>query len=490
MKKQHILGCIAVLLALLLPLGFFFGLTASLPQTYHETFVAELSNKFDRLCSIDEPKVVVVGGSSVAFGIDSEAMERELGMPVVNFGLYATLGTKLMLDLSRANIGEGDVVILTPEMDAQTLSLYFNAETTWQALDSDRSMFGYVASEDRASLVGAFYDYSITKLRYRMEGVTLSPAGVYRADSFNAYGDIIYPRPYNIMYESTGIAYDSTNRISLTPDIVDPDFISYVNEYIAFCKDRGASVYFAFCPMNRASLADGTTEDSLVAFYDFLQRSLDCTLLNSPADTAYEENYFYDTNFHLNDAGVTLHTKELLTALYREWSRTELPKLELMERPALPTFLGSNDTAGNEYADCFTFAEYGSGYCVVGTTDRAKTMTSLEVPSSHNGRAVLAIGESVFAGCSQLTTVTLHRTVTVFLDGAFADCPTLTKIYMDIDDAPYMSDPSAAMPRVGNELLRGAAPELRFYFSQAGYELFIGDYSWQNYSASFDIEAS
>lgn len=487
MKKQHIFGCIAVALSLLLPIGFFLTLTATLPTTYDETFVAELANKFDRLCSIEEPKVVVVGGSSVAFGIDSAAMERELGMPVVNFGLYATLGTKLMIDLSRANIGEGDVIILAPEMDAQTLSLYFNAETTWQALDSDMSMLKYIASEDLSSLVGSYYNYRITKFRYRVEGITLSPTGVYRSDSFNSYGDIIYPRPYNILYESTGIAYDSTNRISLTPDIVDPAFIEYVNEYVAFCEERGATVYFAFCPMNRSAFAEDTTEDSLVAMYDFLQRSLDCTLLNSPADTAYEENYFYDTNYHLNDAGVTLHTAELLAALYREWNRLDIPKIEIAARPELPDFIGSIDTAGNEYEDCFVYAEYGGSYSIVGTTERGKTLTSLEIPSSYNGRAVLAIGEGTFAGCTQLTSVTIHRSLTVFLDGAFSDCPSLTKIYMSVDDAPYMSDPSAAMPQVGNELLRGASPDLRFYFSQAGFELFLGDYNWQNYGSSFDI---
>ena len=42
-------------------------------------------------------------------------------MPVVNFGLYANLGTKLMLDLSRSGIGAGDVIVVAPEMNEQTL---------------------------------------------------------------------------------------------------------------------------------------------------------------------------------------------------------------------------------------------------------------------------------------------------------------------------------------------------------------------------------
>ena len=52
-----------------------------------------------------------------------ELMEEMIGMPVVNFGLYATLGTKLMLDLSLGAIKKGDVVVIAPETDPQTYSL-------------------------------------------------------------------------------------------------------------------------------------------------------------------------------------------------------------------------------------------------------------------------------------------------------------------------------------------------------------------------------
>ena len=102
---------------------------------YGNVFVAALGDKYERLLAADSEKIVVVGGSSVAFGLDSKLMEEKTGIPVVNFGLYAALGTKLMLDLSLPHINEGDTVVIAPELDAQTLSLYFNASTTLRALD-------------------------------------------------------------------------------------------------------------------------------------------------------------------------------------------------------------------------------------------------------------------------------------------------------------------------------------------------------------------
>ena len=134
MKKFNLIKFAALLLAALVPAIALIAAGALIPAQYELTFLGALAPKYERLNAIEEPKVILVGGSSTAFGLDSALLEESVGMPVVNFGLYATLGTKLMLDLSRDGIGEGDIVVLAPEIDAQTLSLYFNAESTWQAV--------------------------------------------------------------------------------------------------------------------------------------------------------------------------------------------------------------------------------------------------------------------------------------------------------------------------------------------------------------------
>ena len=122
MKKSLVI--IAAILVIVIPVGILFGMLFMLPPQYSNTFVGELDEKYNRLMEIDEPKIIVVGGSSVAFGLESEIIEEYTGMPVVNFGLYAALGTKVMLDLSKDGINEGDIVVLAPELDPQTMSMY------------------------------------------------------------------------------------------------------------------------------------------------------------------------------------------------------------------------------------------------------------------------------------------------------------------------------------------------------------------------------
>ena len=254
MKKVKIILCVLLVLAVIAsPFAFVCAYAISLPKAYSETFYGALNEKYDRLTELDEEKIVVVGGSSVAFGLDSELLERYMGMPVVNFGLYADLGTKMMLDLSLAGIGEGDIVVLAPEMDAQTLSLYFNNQSALMALDDDFSMIRHLKPDDVLSCIGGSWRFARDK-RDRLENSVALDA-IYRSEYFNEYGDFVLTREENVMRSY----YDSNNEIVLDQSKYGKEldeFIDYVNQYVKKCERRGATVYFSFCPMNSLALSD------------------------------------------------------------------------------------------------------------------------------------------------------------------------------------------------------------------------------------------
>ena len=107
-----------------------------LPAVYSDTFMGELAEKVRLLEDTEEPRIIVLGGSAAAFGIDSTYIESELsGYRAVNFGMYAGLGTRAMMDLSGGSLRRGDIVIVMPEQQTQSLSGYFGAEYFWQAAD-------------------------------------------------------------------------------------------------------------------------------------------------------------------------------------------------------------------------------------------------------------------------------------------------------------------------------------------------------------------
>lgn len=227
---------------------------------------------------------------------------------MVNFGLYAAMGTKLMLDLSRGQVGEDDIVIVAPEMNEQTLSLYFNAKETLRALDSDWSMFTALRSDNYGDLIAEWYSFASEKCRYLSTDTKPQVSGVYTKASFNELGDICYPRPQNIKKRG----FDSANRIVLDPSIFSEEFLEYLADYVRDCEKRGAAVYFAYPPMNELALTPETAgAESLAAFDRFVRENVPCPVISDLGDSLMAPELFFDTNFHLNDNGVPIRTARL-----------------------------------------------------------------------------------------------------------------------------------------------------------------------------------
>ena len=80
------------------------------PQ-YQESYQAALKDKVDRIMSIDEPKIVLIGNSNLAFGMQSQLIEEEFGMPVVNLGLHGSTGHPIIEEVAKLNVNPGDIYI-------------------------------------------------------------------------------------------------------------------------------------------------------------------------------------------------------------------------------------------------------------------------------------------------------------------------------------------------------------------------------------------
>lgn len=308
MKKRYIvISTFLAVFLLIMPIVAIIAFAAAPTGAYADTFFGELDEKYGRLHSIEGEKIVVVGGSSVAFGLDSHALELYTGMPVVNFGLYAALGTKLMLDLSEPAIGEGDVVILSPELNAETLSMYFNPDTTLSALEGNMSMLFDIPFEHWDELLFATWDFVGEKIRM-LSGSLASGEGIYRSEYFNEYGDFMYPRYENVMK----LYYDPAVPIDLSLDAMSDEFdefIDYLNGYIKRCEDKGATVYFSYCPMNEKGIV--STDSEAEEFFKYLEDNIKCEFISTPEDYILGAGYFFDTNFHLNLPGVQVRTLRL-----------------------------------------------------------------------------------------------------------------------------------------------------------------------------------
>ena len=501
--KKKVLKFLCFILILIIPFAVLFLVTELIENQYRNTFVAELEDKCVRLNNTEGKKIIFVGGSSLPFGLRSDLIEQAIeGYTVVNFGLYATLGTKVMMDLSKMNIGKGDIVVLSPELNEQTYSLYFNPVALEEALDGFSFKYKYLSLQDNLSLFYNYYKFAFKKLEYSAKNSTPDPIGIYRHDSFNDYGDISAERAYNKM--PGGV---DTNMYVYTDDrLLDNSFIGYVNDYVKYVNGRGASIYFNFSPTNRLALKSSQTARQ--KFQTDLQDKLNCNILCNIEECIINEGYFYDTNFHLNSSGAVYFTNTIINNLKRVLNlnynpnqtpgsnpgENNNPDITIPDIPEMPDWGGNIVVPDTPPADKTEFDKYkgevnidymeffnyrlisGSFYQIIGVKDEYKNMEEIIVPSAYNGKAVTMLTANAFRGCANLKRIHIGKTIRSLEGGCFNECISLEGIYMYELDGNQIT-----VPREG--LLEGSGKNVKIYILDGAN--YTTGYTWSQYEKYF-----
>jgi len=107
----------------LLPWVLSFSTAWFLGFLYNVQYGGELSwlrrlyeQKVTYLNEIHSPgRVILLGGSGVHYTVNSEYMEKELGVPVFNFGLQGDIGLNVICPMILDKVKKGDTIVLIPE---------------------------------------------------------------------------------------------------------------------------------------------------------------------------------------------------------------------------------------------------------------------------------------------------------------------------------------------------------------------------------------
>ncbi|MDD7735395.1 MAG: hypothetical protein SOW55_00345 [Bacilli bacterium] len=435
------------------------------PCQFDKSFYGGLKIKLNRISSIEEKKIVVIGGSSVAFGYDSKLVEKETGISFVNFGLYANLGTKYMLDLALDSINEDDIVIIAPEQDKQSLSNYFNGESVWYSLDGNFSYINKIDKNNYTELLSGFFPFLSNKYKSYKNGSKPNPSGVYNVDSFDSYGDIVYPREANVMVGN----YDSSSLIDFNINSIDLDFIDYLNRYAKKVEDKKASVYFTYSPINKLALIDDET--SIYTYHNYLKEKLSFKVLGNPLNHILEPNWFYDSNFHLNTNGSVLYTlnfiQELKLELNDDSPITTLP-------PSMPNLKDFEEEVNTDYTQYFVFEESSEGINIISLTEDSKKMDKIVIPDEINGKKVIKISKGAITS-SIVKQIVFGKNIKVVEDNWIGEDNQLESIYITSKD-PNSFNPS-------NRFLANLV-NVKIYVPKESYNDYILDYFWGFHSSS------
>lgn len=424
MDKRTVRRIVATALAVILAEQVFFLVCGfGLPVQFGDTFMGELKSKYERLKETSGKRIVLVGGSGVAFDCDSALMDDFFpSYEIVNFGMYAGLGTKAVMDLSENYIHEGDIVILSPEQSEQTFSDYFNGEYMWQAADGAFGMLRDLKSENFEAMLGNFPRFALEKLNYVMKGQKPQTDSIYQKKSFNTYGDIeLDTCRENILPNG----YDVNQKVRFTEDVVQPEFMDYMNDWAKRLEKKGAVVWYRYCPVNKLSVED---MDDLAAYDVFLRQKLDFPVIGNPKNSLMEAEWFFDTNFHLNQPGKEVNTVQLIRDMKAMLGDDRAVTVELPEKP--------HRTWGDVSAETRIWTAKDS--------------------ETYQGEETIVIPENV----------------TQIEDYAFSNCAGLKQIVLE------QKDPSKCI--VGQHLLDGTGAEI--LVPQMSVDSYKRNYFWSVYA--------
>lgn len=294
-----------LLTAVLLCMVVFFDFTV-VGNQYSHFYTASLIDKVDRLCSITDPKIILVGNSNVSFGMDSALLEEAMGMPVVDLGLHGGLGNAFHEDIAKLNIRQGDIVVVS-HIDYSDDDKLDDPELTWITVEKNPQLLQILRPKDWIPMLRAYPNYAYNCfIRWLRNWNTVPEGTYYIREGVNEYGDFVM----RTGEESASYQFHAGD---LTVPQVGDACIARMNNLNEYIRDKGAQMVVSFAP-----IADGEftpDREGYHAFAEELESRLDCPVISDIDSYFFPYDCFFDTIYHLNAKGARLRTEQLIRDL-------------------------------------------------------------------------------------------------------------------------------------------------------------------------------
>lgn len=265
------------------------------------------------------PRLILIGGSNVAFGFDSAELRRGLHLQPVNMGLNAGLGLAFMLNEVEAHLQPNDIVLIAPEFEHFGAKYFGEVETLFDAVLSNPDnlkflslMHGRVLLDQGLRLLGqiARSVWRSLALHAKKESVAVVASRIYSRSSFNEFGDIVVPQ-------------DQAPRSLKETRIFEIDAVGLkraierLNSFHKTARNLGVTVWFAHPPVTAAAYKrHRRTFDRLE---NSLRQSLSIPVLNPLEQMVFPNELFFDSAYHLNSRGAHLRSRQIIEAMQRSY---------------------------------------------------------------------------------------------------------------------------------------------------------------------------
>lgn len=288
----------------------FIALTVILNYNHPTDYPAVIKNKYEALDSLsNKNKIIICGGSSSSYSINSQLLEEKLNKPVVNTSLAMDLGSKFHINMIQDYVKEGDVVLYIPEFE-----FYYGKEEGEEFLYTTAFYYPKMIKDfTLKQKANAISKSAYLSLKYLMnsiiEGKSLT-SKQYNRKAFNSYGDNFSLVSIN----KSKIKFDEKNRYQkLKSTKLSQKFITFLKQKEIEFNNKGVKFIMSYPPVEQSQFDKRFIKD-----IDSVKKKTKIIFIGSIKDNVYKSDLFYDSSYHLNGVGRSIRTEKLIKNLSKE----------------------------------------------------------------------------------------------------------------------------------------------------------------------------
>jgi hypothetical protein len=266
------------------------------------------------------PKLLLVGGSSVLFGLSAKDIQKQTGFPTVNLGTHAALGAEYILRLAQRSAQPGDTVLLAFEYEA-----YQHGPPGKPSQWTDPLYFDYLFARDAAyfrswplteQLRAAMW-ISTRRLkegwRNRGRGDLGGHHGIYSVKMLNEYGDQTGARKDNRGPGQPWFALRSENLARGLP--AEPNGFPIFRKFIEWARQNRVRVLATYPTISHRPEYEAEPAQRAAATIRAFFESQGVPVLGEAKEGMLDPDWFFDTLYHPIEEGAHERTRRLLTHL-------------------------------------------------------------------------------------------------------------------------------------------------------------------------------
>ncbi len=263
--------------------------------------------------SINEKKIIFTSGSNTLYGIETHLIENILQIPTVNMAIHAGLKTDYILYRTKKIAKSGDIVILPFEYQNYLWDGEEEETRTHYILTHDKKYFlNELNIKEKLTILSSVKPFDFLKA-IKEQAVTLKEKEIgkgYTSITLNKNGDETY---------KSGILSKQYEPFEFKQSFRKTKGLQKILDFSKWCKENNIQLFITF--PNTINHPEYYKEpyskyfENLISFF----KTNSINVIGKPTDFLYPKDYFYDTNYHMNNKGAKIRTLHFLQILEKNY---------------------------------------------------------------------------------------------------------------------------------------------------------------------------